>query len=654
MKKTGLQILVIICLMAANSLAQVPTHQDCRDAIPICSLTYTEANSYTGTGNYTNEINPGFNACTPSFSEANSSWYIITTQSAGQFGFLLTPNNPLADFNWAVYNQSGTITCSSIYTNSALALACNTDATPGNTGMCGGVGPQFGSMINATAGQTFVICISDMNATGGGFTLDFTCSSILLTDTTSPHMATINSPVACNATSINVRFTENVTCASTLASDFYITDPLNIVHTVTSVSSTNCTIGSPYDNLFTLTFTPALTQGGMYILHCTGGVTDLCGNTAVAQTLPFNVAGVTLVPHSINTNCGATGIAWTTIVSNLGPYTYLWSPSGATNSTISGLSAGDYTCTVHGASGCPGITICHVGDTNTVIEQLCIVSIDTSTQKNMLIWNKTYNAGIASYNILKETTTSGVYALLANQPFSTFSTYLDTSSQPQVVAARYKLQTIDSCGTPSDSGMAHKTIHLTVSQGIGNSWNLNWDAYEGITFPTYYILRGTNIHNMTLLDSVQSTIYAYTDMNPPMGPVYYAIELVGNTQCNPSIPPPHLAGTNMKSINGTHSRSNVMNVITPDGITEINNPAINIHQNSTTESLTIQLLNPNILATECHLTIVDVMGKTILQQRLSAPATTINISQLAKTMYFYRIQSTHQGQASIQGKFVKE
>ncbi|MEI6817932.1 MAG: SprB repeat-containing protein, partial [Bacteroidota bacterium] len=228
-----------------------------------------------------------------------------------------------------------------------------------------------------------------------------------------------------------------------------------------------------------------------------------------------NTSGVyTITDTSVSISCNVLGTASILTVSGgTSPYHYLWN-TGATTSSISTSLAGLYSVTITDAVSDSGFFNIYVNTTitnpNNAIEQLCIVTIDTNTQKNMLIWNKTYNAGIASYNILKETTTAGVYALLGNQAFGTYSTYIDNSSQPQVVAARYKLQTLDSCGTASDSGIAHKTIHLTVNQGSGNSWNLIWDAYEGISFPTYYILRGTAPNNLSVLDSVQSTIFTYT------------------------------------------------------------------------------------------------------------------------------------------------
>ena len=221
----GVTLLAILMVIASSvkTFAQVPTNQDCRDAIPICTTTYHETTNWTGTGNYPNDVNSGLSACT--FTENNSSWYIVTCQTAGTLGFLLTPGDPSADFNWAIYNQSGTFTCANIYTNSALEVGCNTDATPGPTGMCGGVGPQFGSQIAVAAGATYVICISNISGSNMGFTLDFSCSTTQINDNVPPHMSSINAPVACNATAIKVRFSEEVTCATaTNPANWYVTN----------------------------------------------------------------------------------------------------------------------------------------------------------------------------------------------------------------------------------------------------------------------------------------------------------------------------------------------------------------------------------------------------------------------------------------------
>src|SRR5205823_10523572 len=51
-------------------------------------------------------------------------------------------------------------------------------------------------------------------------------------------------------------------------------------------------------------------------------------------------------------NGGNNGTATMNVTGGNSPYTYLWSPTGGTNATGTGLSAGTYTCTVTDLNGC--------------------------------------------------------------------------------------------------------------------------------------------------------------------------------------------------------------------------------------------------------------------------------------------------------------
>jgi gliding motility-associated-like protein len=83
-------------------------------------------------------------------------------------------------------------------------------------------------------------------------------------------------------------------------------------------------------------------------------ITDANGCTTTATTIVTSSGGpVTSVQSSGDVSCfgGANGTATINATGN-GPFTYLWSPSGGTSATASGLSAQTYSVTVTDAGGC--------------------------------------------------------------------------------------------------------------------------------------------------------------------------------------------------------------------------------------------------------------------------------------------------------------
>ena len=49
---------ILFCLLTCFCNAQIPTNQDCPNAIPICQQVYSTSISYSGEGNILNEIKP--------------------------------------------------------------------------------------------------------------------------------------------------------------------------------------------------------------------------------------------------------------------------------------------------------------------------------------------------------------------------------------------------------------------------------------------------------------------------------------------------------------------------------------------------------------------------------------------------------------------
>ncbi len=277
---------------------------------------------------------------------------------------------------------------------------------------------------------------------------------------------------------------------------------------------------------------------------------------------------------------------------------------------------------------------------------ICMVSVDSATNKNLVIWNKTtLGVAIDSFIIYKETTVSGVFAQIGIQPYSTFSTFIDSASNPAQKANRYRLGYVDSCsmvaGQLSD---VHKTVHLSISQGIGNTWNLSWDAYEGFSFGSYYLYRGTTAFNVALLDSISSNLYSYTDLTPPVGTVYYMIEIVNPDPCTPA-----RVAAGGGSISS--SLSNIVNNRSVGIPFLIDQSSINISPNPASGQLTIHSssLHPNEAIT---VSIINVLGEITQQENRGwSSDMNININTLAEGIYFLQLKSDG---GSVVKKFVKE
>ncbi len=262
---------------------------------------------------------------------------------------------------------------------------------------------------------------------------------------------------------------------------------------------------------------------------------------------------------------------------------------------------------------------------------ICLVGVDSATNKNMVIWNKTPIFSVDSFIIYKETNVAGVFATVGSQKYGDFSTFIDTSSNPAQQSNRYRIGYVDSCGMTGGVSYAHKTVHLSISQGIGNTWNLNWDNYEGIYFTTFNLYRGTSKANMTLLTSIASNIYSYTDLTPPIGNVYYMIEVVNPSSCTPN------ART-------TSANSSFSNIVTnnPLAIQSYIDPlSISVYPNPVKNLINISLkLN---LKTDINIEMDGIVGHVVYSKLYKGVSDlfeqNIDCSNLSAGVYFLQLKT---------------
>ncbi|MBM3404011.1 MAG: T9SS type A sorting domain-containing protein [Bacteroidetes bacterium] len=297
-------VLMILC--ASSGYAQAPTVQDCLVAIPVCNPVYTTIQSYVGHGNVYPEIHDNSQCPLCMDGEKNDVFYVITVQTNGLLPFVLTPNNPQNDYDWSVFNMTNA-ECSQLYPEAtSLQVSCNSWGVIGNNGPtgvsnlmggstnCNGpgqVGSKFNKDITVSAGETYLINISNWSSTNqSGYTLDFSSSTATILDNVPPQIDSIQEEILCaGASSLYIKFSENVLCADVNhhPEKFTLTGPAG-TYTITDVTGAACATGGTQGKTFQLMISPPAFEGN-YQLNIIGIIRDLCLNAACYQGYPFSL-----------------------------------------------------------------------------------------------------------------------------------------------------------------------------------------------------------------------------------------------------------------------------------------------------------------------------------------------------------------------------
>jgi gliding motility-associated-like protein len=340
--------------------------QQCNSAIPVCQNIYTTSTSYSGNGT-TQEI-PN-NSCLGS-NELNSVWYTFTSSTAGNIAFNITPNVLGQDYDFALYNITGT-NCSAISSGALTPIRCNFSASGGVTGLSpsGTNASEPASGINqstvlpTTPGQTYVLIISNYSSSANGYQLNFTPGTASIFDVTPPTLTSVSAPCGSNVLTLNT--SEQVTCASIASngSDLSVSGTGG-PYTVTGASGVNCGASAAQ---ITFTVSPSLSGAGPWTLNVHSGsdgntLIDNCGNALATANIVFSISPATATITGPSTVCKGSTFALSVNSAN----SYTWSgaavPGGQQNNqtiSVTANTAGtlNFTCVLNfGACGTATVT----------------------------------------------------------------------------------------------------------------------------------------------------------------------------------------------------------------------------------------------------------------------------------------------------------
>jgi hypothetical protein len=201
-----------------------------------------------------------------------------------------------------------------------------------------------------------------------------------------------------------------------------------------------------------------------------------------------------------------------------------------------------------------------------ILQDICIVTVDTSVNKNLIVWEKQNSLVVKGYIIYKRNDLTSNYDSIGFVAKDSLSEFIDLNSNPSQQSSTYSISALDTNNCNIISNSPHTTIHLSSNQGVNGQVNLQWNTYSGISFNSFSIYRSNNGSAYSLIGNTNNSSYSYTDVTPPSGTNYYYVSIASPTSCVPSRA---ISSSISNTIDGMGNLINSINNITSNDITSV-------------------------------------------------------------------------------------
>ncbi len=339
----------------------------------------------------------------------------------------------------------------------------------------------------------------------------------------------------------------------------------------------------------------------------------------------------TVTPASCGNTSGAIDVT-SYIDGGTSLQSYLWS-SGGVNEDAINLASGEYWCVMTTTDGCKSISNWTLTSDAPQIQPICVVTVDSTTSTNLVVWEPVETIGISHYNIYRETSIQDEFVLIDTVQFSNFSIFNDVIASPIDRSWRYKITAENNCGQESVLSAPHRTIHLQMTDAGVNQTKVVWTPYEGQDFTEYIIFRKEN-GLWTQIATVPSSQLFYLDNIDFSTPnLDYLVEFETTERCSPSL-------LKVNDFNSSRSNRERGSFSVGEGTGDSNNElleaylsSISMYPNPFTHELTLIQGEANVSLVKIY----DLTGLLVSSFELNQKTQKVNLEKLDKGIYFVQI-----------------
>ena len=360
MKKISLYALFIALCVSINSYAGgAITASDCSNAVNICQNASFQIDPVTGSGSVTEfqtgsvsnpSLNPasGNSGCLLS-GELNPTWMVVNVAGTGTLEFSFGQDNGIGCFDWIMWPYTAN-SCTQIINNQLAPIRCNWNgACEGFTGIStppppGGDASNFEPELNVTAGQQYLICLSNFSSQVTNLPLNFfgtanvSCTAVQPVTVAGAAICpgqsttlTANSPGATTYSWSNGATTSTITVSPSVTTTYTVTVTAPAANGATGTGTATATVivlpstdplcgctvtasnNGPVCIGSTFNLTASNVTGGTYVWSLAG---NQIGNTQNVNNVPAATSGSFPITVTATDNIGNVCTATTTVVVN--------------------------------------------------------------------------------------------------------------------------------------------------------------------------------------------------------------------------------------------------------------------------------------------------------------------------------------------------